>query len=226
MIAYATDEDIAIRAPADFLALCPKDQVVVAGTDGLFLATDPWALRSPTINFAEVGAAAGQIVRLTGSSAYSVQGDLYAVASVGPGGLILRQKGQDPGQGRPPKVASGVEFAIRTLIPQINRASIDINSRFGFGIGDAAGGRRPRDLRDCRGLLDATVLMVLSRQYLDQARRFSGNSDEPEDWYGTKARMMKAELDGLLDRLPLQWGEASDADRASPTARFVARLSR
>ena len=60
MIAYATDEDLAIRAPADFLALCPKDQVVAAGADGLFLPDDPWTLRSPSVNFAGAGASPGR----------------------------------------------------------------------------------------------------------------------------------------------------------------------
>ena len=124
MIAYATDEDLAIRAPADWLALCPKDQVVVAGTDGLFLATDPWTLRSPTVNFADAGLLPGQVVRLAGQLAYSLQGDLYVVASVGPSGLSLRQKGQAPGVGRPAGSRDlGVEFTVRTLTPQLNRAT-------------------------------------------------------------------------------------------------------
>ena len=95
-----------------------------------------------------------------------------------------------------------------------------------FGIDEAVVGRRLCDLRDSRGLRDATVLTVLSRRYLDQARLFSGNSDVPEDWYGTKARLIKAELDELLDRLALQWTEATESGRATPFTRFATRLSR
>lgn len=224
MIAYATDEDVAIRAPADFQALCPKDQVVAAGADGLFLPTDPWTLRSPSVNFAEAGLLPGQMIRLTGPAAFAVQGDLYAVASVGPGGLTLRQKGQDPGLGRPPAVASNVEFVVRTLLPQLNRASVDLNSR--LGINEAVVGRQLSNLRHPQELRGATVLTVLARQYLDQSRRFAGNADDPEDWYGTKARMIRAELDGLLDRLVLQWSEVADSGRGEVTARFATRLSR
>ena len=224
MIAYATDEDIAIRAPADFLALCPKDQVVVAGFDGVFLPSDPWTLRSPSVNFAEAGLSPGQVVRLAGATVAEAQGDLFVVASIGPGGLTLRQKGQAPGVGRPPALGTGVGFLVRTFAPQINRAVADLDCR--FGIDEAVVGRRSCDLRDRRGLLDATVLTVLARQYLDQARQFAGNSDEPQDWYGTKARVLKAELDDLLDRLTLQWGEITDSGRPAPPTRFAARLSR
>ena len=223
MIAYATDEDLAIRAPADFLALCPKDQVVAAGADGLFLPDDPWTLRSPSVNFAGVGASPGQVIRLTGQ-AFGTQGELYAVDRVGPGGLTLRQKGQEPGAGRPPSVGSGVEFVIRTLIPQIHRATEDL--KFRFRIDEAVAGRRSVDLRDRRGLLDATVLTVLTWRYLDQARRFTGQSDQPDDWYGIKARLIKAELDELLGRMVLHWLVSPDADRAAPTTRFGTRLSR
>ena len=223
MIAYATDEDLAIRAPADFLALCPKDQVVAAGSDGLFLPDDPWTLRSPSINFAEVGASPGQVVRLTGK-VFGSQGELYAVDSVGSGGLTLRQKGQESGAGRPPSVGSSIEFMIRTLIPQIHRATEDLNFR--FGIDETVVGRRSVDLRDRRGLLDATVLTVLARQYLDQARQFSGRTDEPEDWYGIKARLIKAELAELLDRMVLRWVGSVETEHASPTTRFGTRLSR
>ena len=223
MIAYATDEDLAIRAPADFLALCPKDQVVAAGSDGLFLPDDPWTLRSPSVNFAVVGASPGQVVRLTGQ-AFGTQGELYAVDLVGPGGLTLRQKGQEPGVGRPPSLGSGIEFVIRTLVPQIRRAVEDLHLR--FGIDEAVPGRRSVDLRDCRVLRDATVLTVLARRYLDQTRQFAGRTDEPDDWYGVKARLIKAELAELLDRLVLRWVGTSDGDQASPTSRFRTRLSR
>ena len=227
MIAYATDEDVAIRAPADYLALCPKDQVSVAGTDGLFLPSDLWTLRSPSINFIGAGLIPGQVVRLSGLPVFGPQGDLFAIASVGPGGLTLRRKGQKQGVGRPPSPMSGlsgVEFIVRTLTPQIDRASEDLNHR--FGIDEAVVGRRSSDLRNRRALLEVTVLTVLPRQYLDQARRFSGTSDEPEDWYGVKARSLKAELADLLDRLALEWSGSTDTSQSAPTSRFGTRLSR
>ena len=226
MMTYVTDEDVALRAPADFLALCPKDQVVAAGTDGLFLPSDPWTLRSPSVDFAGAGLAPGQVARLAGPPAFGPQGELFAVAAVGPGGLSLRRLGQAPGVGRSPALAAevlGVEFVVRTLAPQLGRACADLNLR--FGIDEAAPGRRPCDLRAPRALADAAVLAVLAQRYLDQARRFSGAADEPEDWYGVKSRALRAELDDLLDRLVVRWG-AADPGRTAPSIRFSTRLSR
>lgn len=227
MITYATDEDVALRAPADFLALCPRDQVVAAGPDGLFLASDPWTLRSPAVDFAAAGLAPGQVARLAGQPAAGPQGELFAVAAVGPGGLTLRRIGQGPGVGRPPAPATevlGVDFAVRTLAPQLARASADLALR--FGVDEAIPGRRSSDLRDPRTLAEAAVLAVLAQRYLDLARRFAGTSDEPEDWYGVKARALRAELDDLLDRMVIRWGMSADPGRAAPCGRFRTRLSR
>jgi len=227
MIVYATDEDIAIRAPADYLALCPSDQLLASGTDGLFLASDLWTLRSPSVDFAGSGVLPGQVIRLGGAAVAGAHGELYVIAVIGSGGLTLRRVGQAPGVGRPPAPLSGlsgVEFVVRTLAPQIDRASYDLNHR--FGIDEAVTGRRSADLRDPRSLTDATVLTVLSRRYFDQARRFAGNADGPEDWYGVKARATKIELDDLLDRLVLRWNSLTDPSRSSPTTRFSTRLSR
>jgi len=227
MTTYATDEEIALRAPADFLALCPKDQTLAFGTDGILLLTDPWTLRSPTINFAAMGLMPGQVVRLSEPSTFGPDGEFFAVDVVGPGGLTLRRKGQASGVGRPPSPTlglSGVEFVVRTLSPQLDRASYDLNLR--FGIDETIAGRRSCDIQDPRVLIDATVLTVLSRQYLDRSRRFSGPSDEPGDWYGVKARLAKAELDDLLDRLVIRWHSATNLAETAPTTRFSTRLSR
>ena len=226
MIRYATDEDVAIRAPADFLALCPRDQAVAGGSDGLFLAGDPWTLRSPSVDFAAAGVGPGQVVRLAGTG-FGPQGECFAVDRVGPGGLTVRRKGQGPGQGRPPSAGSalsGVESAARTLAPQLDRACLDLDHR--LGIDADVPGRRPADLRDPRSLAEAAVLLVLSRQYLDLARRFGGSADEPEDWYGAKARATRAELDDVLDRLVLRWNAPAGPDPAAPRSRFGVRLSR
>lgn len=226
-LSYANDEDVALRAPADFGVLCPKDQVVARGSDGLFLVSDPWTLRSPSVNFAEAGLAPGQMVRLAGLPAFGPSGDFFAVASVGPGGLTLRRQGQRSGVGSPPSPpagASGVEFVVRTLAPQIERACRDLNRR--FGIDEAIGGRRPDDLLDRRDLADAAVLAVLAQQYLDQARRFDKTPDEPADPYGAKAKAARTEFDDLLGRLVVRWQGANDGRALTPTTRFSTRISR
>jgi len=228
MIAYATDEDIALRASADFSALCPRDQVLASGSDGLFVAADPWTLTSASVNFAAFGLAPGQVARLTRpTSSFGAGGELFTIQAVAPGAITLRRKGQAAGVGQPPAPPSGlagVEFAVRTLGPQIGLATYDLNRR--FGIDDRVAGRRTGDLADPRQLREAVVLTVLTQQYLDQSRQFSGRSDSPDDWYAAKARITGAELDDLLDRIALRWDEADVAARAIATTRFSMRLSR
>jgi hypothetical protein len=83
MIVYATDEDIALRASTDFTALCPRDQVLAAGTDGVFAASDPWTLTSTSVDFAAFGLAPGLLARLTKpTSAFCANGELFAIQAV------------------------------------------------------------------------------------------------------------------------------------------------
>ena len=74
------------------------------------------------------------------------------------------------------------------------------------------------------------MLTVLYKQYLDQSRQFAGRvadqSETPGDVYAAKARLAKAELDEVLDRLALKWNEADVASRAIATTRFSTRVSR
>src|SRR5437762_9727881 len=120
---YATDEDIAIRASSDFLLLCPRDQKLASGTDGMFASSGRWTLTSPTVDLASCGIAAGNVVQLLGPSAYfKVPGETLVVATVATGALGLRRKGEAAGIGQPPGPPtglSGVEFIVATLAPQI-----------------------------------------------------------------------------------------------------------
>ena len=228
MISYATDEDIALRASADFSALCPRDQVLASGSDGVFLASDPWTLTSASVDFSAFGLAPGQVARLTKPvTSFGASGDLLVIQALSPGAITLRRKGQAAGVGQPPSSSSGltnVEFAVRTLGPQIQLASFDLDHR--FGIDDRIVGRRSVDLDDPLQLREAVVLTVLHQQYLDQSRQFSGPSDTPDDWYAAKARIAKAELTEVLDRLTLKWNAADVAARSIATTRFSTRLSR
>lgn len=228
MSTYATDEDIALRASADFAALCPRDQVLASGLDGVFSPADPWTLASASVDFAASGLTPGLVVRLgKPSAAFGPNGELFAVGAVAPGRVTLRRKGQPAGVGQapsPPAGLAGVEFSVRTLGPQIALAGYDLDRR--FGIDDRVAGYRSVDLYDPRELREAAVLTVLARQYLDQARQFASPSDAPEDWYSAKARIVKAELDDVLDRLALRWNSADVAALASTTTRFSSRLSR
>ncbi len=228
MIAYASDEDIALRASADFAALCPRDQALASGVDGAFAAADPWTLASASVDFAALGLTPGLVVRLgKPTSAFGPGGELFAVGAVATGRITLRRKGQAAGVGQPPSPPAGltgVEFSIRTLGPQIALAGYDLDRR--FGIDDSIAGSRSVDLYDPRQLREAVVLTVLARQYLDQARQFASPSDAPQDWYSAKARIIQAELDDVLDRLALKWRAFDLADQRSATTRFSSRLSR
>ena len=120
MIVYATDEDIALRASTDFIALCPRDQVLATGTDGVFDPSDPWTLRSTSVDFAAFGLVPGLLARLTRpTNVFSPNGEIFAIHGVATGAITLRRKGQLPaGIGQPPSPPgglSGVEFAVRSL---------------------------------------------------------------------------------------------------------------
>jgi hypothetical protein len=229
---YATDEDIALRASADYLALCPRDQLLASGSDGVFDASDPWTLTSASVDFAAYGLVPGQLARLTKpSTAFGANGELFAIQAVAAGAITLRRKGQAGGVGQPPAPQGGlggVEFAVRSLGPQIQLAGYDLDRR--FGVDDAIAGRRSVDLHDPHQLREAVILTVLYKQYLDQSRQFAGRiadqSETPGDVYAAKARIAKAELDELLDRLSLGWNEADVAARAIATTRFGTRISR
>lgn len=216
---YATDEDVALRASKDFALLCPRDQKLAAGTDGAFVASDRWTLRSSTVDFAGQGLAAGQIVLLSRpASHFSAPGEAFVVVSTAPQSVLLRRKGQPQGIGQPPGPAvglSGIEFAACTFSPQIERASADLDRR--FGIDALLDGRRPADLYDRREIRDAVVLTVLHQQYLDASRE-AGNDG---DVFAEKARRIKGELDELLARAVVRWSPAG-----IPTTRFSTRISR
>ncbi len=170
----------------------------------------------------------GQVVRLTKpSTTFGSNGELFAIQGVATGAITLRRKGELPGVGQPPSPSSGlssVEFCVRTLGPQIQLASYDIDRR--FGIDDAIAGRRSLDLYDPQQLREAVVLTVLYKQYLDQGRQFAGASSAPDDLYSAKSRLARAELDEVLDRLALRWNEADVAARSIATTRFSTRISR
>ena len=223
---YATDEDIALRASADFSLLCPRDQKVASGTDGAFLASDPWTLTSSSADFHALGVAAGQVVQIEApASGQMPAAECLVVVGTGPGSVTLRRKGQPAGVGMPPGPAAGlggVRFKVVTLGPQIALASADINRR--FGIANASyPGRSASELADPTEVRDAVVLTVLYRQYLDASREVAG----PVDSFAAKAQAVKAELDDLLARLTLHWNRpGGDEDLSPPTTRFSTRMSR
>ncbi len=223
---YATDEDVALRASADFPLLCPRDQKLASGSDGVFLASDPWTLTSASVDFHAQGLAPGQVVQLETPGAGPMAGaECLVVLGTAPGSVILRRKGQPGGVGMPPGGADGlggVRFKVATLGPQIALTSIDIDRRFGIANG-LYPGRVASELADPTEIRDAVVLTVLYRQYLDASREVAG----PADTFAAKAQAVKAELDDLLARLAIHWNRScGDDDLGPPTTRFSTRMSR
>lgn len=211
---YATDEDIAVRCGPDFATLCPADQVVAAATDGAFAAGDRWTLTSASTDFVARGAAAGQVAQLLKpTTQFRPQGTRFAVQSAAAGGLTLRRLGQVAGIGQQPSPAgglTGVEFVIGTFGPQLERASIDLDRR--FGIDPSVPGRSASNIRDLTPLRDAAVLSVLVQRY-----RLLGEGSES---FEGKADSLSKELDALLAGLSIAW------DRGGSTGRFCTRLHR
>lgn len=219
---YATDEDIALRAPADFALLCPRDQKLAAGSDGAFDGSDRWTLRSDAVDFVAGGLAPGHVVQLLGPVAqFKPPGEALAVAAVAPHALRLRRLGLDTGVGQPPAPPGplvGVEFLVATLGPQIEDAGHDLDRR--FGIDERIAGRRPSDLFDPREVRAAAVLAVLRRRYLDLSRDPSGRGD----LFAAKAERADADLGELLARAVLHW--SAPAGGRTEATRFSTRLAR
>lgn len=222
---YATDEDIALRAPADFALLCPRDQKLAYGSDGAFLSNDLWTLTTGSTDASAPGLMPGQVVQLSKPvSFYKPPGDAFVIASIAPGSVTLRRKGLPPGVGQPPSPQgglTGVEFLIATLGPQIEAASYGLNRR--YGVDDLVAGRQTSALYDLREIRDATVLTVLYWQYLSMSR----DVGEGRDAFSSKAGAFKQELDDLLARVVVHWGPSGQGAGMEPaTLRFSTRLAR
>ena len=221
---YATDEDVAVRASADFEILCPKDQSLASGNDGTISSGDRWMLTSSTVDFLAQGLTPGNVVRLCQPvSAYKPPGEAFVVDSLASGSMRLRRKGQLPGVGQPagpPAGVDSIEFSVTTLGPQIARACYDLNRR--FGIDDLIAGRRPCDLFDPREVREAVVLTVLYRQYLEVSR----GAEERADTFVAKSQWYRQELDDLLARTTIHWSTSPGAATPQTTTRLSTKLSR
>ena len=91
---YATDEDVAVRAPGDYSVLCPAWQTLSAGGDGVFAGGSPWVLSSASAGFSGQGAAAGHVVLLSGPKPqFKGTGLLFAVDSAAAGTLFALNLG-------------------------------------------------------------------------------------------------------------------------------------
>jgi hypothetical protein len=216
---YCTDEDIAVRAGMDFVALAPFSQRMGGGNDGVFLAADRWTLTSASAQFLSNGVHANQVVWLQGpKTAYAGGGVILAIDSVQADSITLRRLHKDLGVGDPPAPAAGltgVVFLVNTLDPQIEEASYDLKRR--YGIDENVPPNSSGWMYDQRDLRMATVLTVLQARYVQEARGDKGD-------FPRKIGLLSAQLASVLERVEVRWG--SDGKHPPSSSIFGANVMR
>lgn len=222
---YATDEDIAVRSPADYALLVPKEQKLAWGDDGQFLNGNPWILNSRSVDFRTSGLLKGHILFLSQPSiSLTSSGEQLCVETVDGSSVTLRRKGQPVGVGLAPTHTIGagaIVFGAWTLSPQIEAACSELKRRFGIEEShESVIWNEPVAIQE---LKDATVLTVLYRRYMDLCRGQNGKDDS----FLLKAQSYKSELDEALSRAVFRC--AGTIRAAAPTtlsSRFGMRLGR
>ena len=216
---YADDEDIAVRVGADYANLCPHDQLLAQGTDGVFLNSNQWQLSSTSNNFASQGVATGNVIRLTGpATLYKGLGNKYAVSAVSGNAVTLRNIGQLDGIGLPPGPLAGqagVAFVIATLGPQLEDASYQLNTQ--YGIDPSFQLTSPAQIYDLRQLNQATALTVVCRMLAVSTRTKDGD-------FARKLDVFRNDLSRALDILEVRWNQTKE--NPPPTTRFSMKWSR
>ncbi len=216
---YASDEDIAVRAGADFITLCPPWQQMASGTDGYFNSGSPWVFNSVATNFQSNNVVPNQVVWLSApKTQYPGSGQLLAIDSVLGTSLVLRRLHKDLNIGNPPGPAAGltgIAFAINTLDPQTEEASFDIKRR--FAIDENIIARASSWIYDLRDLRIATVLSVLYDRYTSEARTDRGD-------FAIKIQRIRQQLDDVLVRVQVRWGPFGNS--AEPSTLFSCKISR
>lgn len=215
---YCTDEDILVQAGADFVALAAKGPRLAYATDGYFDAGSPWVLNSPSIDFAANGVGSNQVVLLTkGNNAFKGGGEMLAIDSSTSSSITLRWPGQAASVGQAPGFGgvTAVTFEVRTFASQIEDVCFEVNER--FAIDAMVAMRSPGDVYNLRILRRLTVLTVLYRSYVNQARTEKG------DW-AQKVDRYRQDLDEALAKATLRWGPTGNTQQ--PTTRFSTKLSR
>ncbi len=217
-IVYATDEQIAVRAPGDFDKLVPAFQCLAYGKDGVMTSGDRWTISSALVDFEAAGVKSGMVVRLKKPVVFPDGANLFGVASVSGHDLTLRRIGIS-GIGSPigPEVgATAVEFKIETLWPQIENATWNLNRM--YAIDEATPSRSPSGLYNDRDLRYACELMVLAERY--------GEGCRTEGDFKVKLGMCNAQLSNILASLSVRWAAPSGDPVTPPSTRFSTRISR
>jgi hypothetical protein len=213
---WCTDEDIAVRAPDDFVALCPT--VFASGTDGVLSALTPWLLQSASVDLQAIGLSSGWIVQLAKKgSALGSSGSLFAVDSVAPNQATLRRPGFAAGSGLAPGAGglSSVTWKVYTYRPQIEELTYDLRQR--YGVDDTFDMTAGTFVYDPRVLRRLCVMEVLYDRYTAANRASDG------DW-AAKVKQLADELEELRNRVTVRWGPQGNS--AAPSNFFGRQISR
>jgi hypothetical protein len=216
---YCTDESICKLIHDDFAALAPHDQLLAAGTDGVFASNALWVLSSASANFSGQSVTVGSIVRLTGPRGfYKGDGNKYAVSSVSGGSVTLRNVGQQDAVGQPPGPiggATGISFVVATFSPQIELVSYELNTKFGIDPNFSL--ISPDRIYDLRALENACALTVIVQALSTSSRTKDGD-------FAMKIRIFQERLSGALSICQVRWNQLNA--NPPPTNRFSTRFSR
>lgn len=216
---YATDENLAVAAGADYANLCPASQIMAQGLDGVFANGAPWVLASATVDFAAYGVQPNHVVRLTApGGSFKGTGQMLAVDSVAAGSITLRRLHKDLAEGMPPAPSAGltsVAFLIQTFDPQIEEASFALKRR--FSIDETIFYRSSTWIYDLRELRMATVWTVLCDRYSQEARTNAGD-------FPMKYARAKQKLSEVIEQVSVRWGDQGNAQE--PTTVFSCKTYR
>ena len=203
-IVYATDEDVFRLYPDQFPMLVPSSQVRAAGNDGVFQAGERWTLESESVQF--LGRVSGgmviELVKVSGRPFHWPASGLYmAIETVTLNSVILANIGEELGVGEPPGPVGGlegVEFFVRTLYPQIEDASFELNRR--YGIDPRIPSRMPTDLYEIRDLRRACIQMVVEDRIASAVR-----SDD--DRLAKLLEVVRSQIKKSEERLGVRWND-------------------
>lgn len=219
---FCTDEDILIRSSSDFLLMRTLGQRLAGGSDGYFLGSGPWTLRSDSVEFGSYGIPVGSVVVLADDvdlGRYGSDGSALVIEEANGHELSLRLPGLESGVGQPPGDPdgnSGVRFLVVSFGSQIESASYAIRNQ--FGIDPRLDGRGADNLYDSRALQELCVLTVLRRLYLSSWAR------SRDDLWKNKSDQAGIEISHIKPSISLRWGP--EGDDGPPTTRASARISR
>lgn len=220
---FATDEDVAIRVPADYVLIVPEDQMLAQGDDAFLAPDDPWVLETGLADLGSRGIGRGNVVLVTyRADDPGGPDDTFAVESVELTRLRLRRKGQAAGTGAPPAAqftGRRLRYSIPTLAPQLALLSDELDARFNIAELRRSGDLSATVVATVAG--GATVLGVVYRQFLDASRRAADKADD----LGAKALLYKAEFEALLEATFHRWNNRNAAASSAAVSRAT-RLSR